>query len=246
MKNLIKSLLATVMLMGIFSTTAYAWVDCSGLQGYKSNYGNWDHDKGQCESFQLLYGNTDRDWYSKTTNEMREHGVEYGNNGQKKSSYKKPVKKVVEKKVVKKTTMTMDEIRAFKFSEAKDGYRTNEKNLIAKILIEKLDLWNAYRVAGGSGVRYVLEKNGLGGHSETNYRPHAGNIFIYIEYYISKREIKKKLKIKFSDFPIMGIDPDDFLEGRISTEEFMSGYTKFLKKKIKDGITTKREMLESL
>ena len=71
MKNLIKVLLATLMLVG-FSTTSFAWVDCDGLEGYKSSSPlGFKHDLGQCTTFQFLYGNTDRDWVSKKTGIIR-------------------------------------------------------------------------------------------------------------------------------------------------------------------------------
>ena len=107
MHNLTKSLLATLMLIiGLtFSGSSFAWVDCSGLQGYKSDYGNWDHDKGQCLKFQSLYGNTDRDWVSKTTGIMRRANVEwdgvvrYKNSRRNSSanSYQAPARQVVKK-----------------------------------------------------------------------------------------------------------------------------------------------------
>ncbi|KAF3981434.1 MAG: hypothetical protein HFP78_07345 [Methylococcales symbiont of Hymedesmia sp. n. MRB-2018] len=59
---------------------------------------------------------------------------------------------------VEKTSMTMDEIRAYKFNPYQNGYRTTEEDIIAKTLIEKYDLWNAYKKAGGTGIQYVLKK----------------------------------------------------------------------------------------
>ena len=70
MKNLIKVLLATLMLVG-FSTTSFAWVDCDGLEGYKSGSLDFKHDRAECTRFQHLYGNTDRDWVSKKTGIIR-------------------------------------------------------------------------------------------------------------------------------------------------------------------------------
>ena len=63
MKNLIKSVLATLMLMSLFSTSTIAWISCDGLNGYSGYGGDIDYDdKSSCEKFQSLYGNTDRNW----------------------------------------------------------------------------------------------------------------------------------------------------------------------------------------
>jgi hypothetical protein len=62
----------------------------------------------------------------------------------------------------------------------------------------------------------------------------------------SLQEVKKKLGIKFADFSVMGIDPDDFMEGKISVRDFKSTYIKVVKKQIKDGLTTKEKILDSL
>lgn len=44
----------------------------------------------------------------------------------------------------------------------------------------------------------------------------------------------------------MGIDSDDFIEGKVSVRDFKFAYAKVIKKKIADGITTKEKILDSL
>ena len=235
--KVVTKVLATLMLVGLFSTTTFAWVDCFGLQGYKTGYGNFDNDKDQCEKFQLLYGNTDRDWVSKKTGIIRYANTEWngvneyrGDRNLSVQHQPKPVQKAV------KTTMTMDEIRAYKFDPALNGIRTTEKDLIAKTLIEKYDLWNAYRLGAGFGVKHVLKKNGFeyAGDEINEYSKdiHSGNAMVYMDNNFSLQDVKKKLGVKFSDFAIMEIDPDDFMEGKVSVRDFNIAYVKVIIKKL--------------
>jgi pyruvate dehydrogenase complex dehydrogenase (E1) component len=153
-------------------------------------------------------------------------------------------KKAVKK--VEKKTITMAEIRAYKFDESLNDVVTETESLIAKTLIEKYDLWNVYRVAGGAGIRAKMKDLGLGGHSKTNYRPHAGNIFVYMSNNFSAQEIKEKLRIKFKDFAEMSIDPDDFMEGKVSSRTLAMAYGTMLKNRRVASGTSVEVILASL
>ncbi|ORU94567.1 MAG: hypothetical protein A6F72_08895 [Cycloclasticus sp. symbiont of Poecilosclerida sp. N] len=198
------NLLVILMLIGfIFSTNVLAWVDCNGLEsGY--HYDVHEDDRGNCIRFQALSKHANRDWISEDTGIIRKANVRWDGvvrYAKGRRSFfdnffqRTPVKKV------EKTSMTMDEIRAYKFNPSLNSYMTPLDNIIAKTLIEKYDLWNVYRVAETTGVRYVLKKNGLeyAGGEMTDYSKniHAGNIFVYMDNNFSLVQVKKNLKLNF-------------------------------------------------
>ncbi|ORU94776.1 MAG: hypothetical protein A6F72_09200 [Cycloclasticus sp. symbiont of Poecilosclerida sp. N] len=55
------------------------------------------------------------------------------------------------------------------------------------------------------------------------------------------QEVKEKLGIKFSDLAVMEVDPNDFIEGKISVGDFKQAYVKVIKKKSKMVLQQKKK-----
>jgi hypothetical protein len=127
--------------------------------------------------------------------------------------------------------------RSYKFEK---GLRYDIQDDLASCLITQYDLWNVYRLGGGAGVRAKMEEIGLGGHSKVNYRPHAGNIFVYMFNNFSAIEVAELVNIKSPDYVAMNISEQDVRRGFISSKNLIKAYGTMLKKR-REGLEKRRK-----
>jgi hypothetical protein len=133
--------------------------------------------------------------------------------------------------------VSVEYIQGYKFEK---GVSHGIEDLMAACLIKQHDLWNVYRLGGGAGVRAKMEEIGLGGHSKVNYRPHAGNIFVYMFNNFSAIEVAELVNIKSPDYVAMNISEQDVRRGFISSKNLIKAYGTMLKKR-REGLEKRRK-----